>query len=608
MLTGFTVQNSGDISPALDISGSTEIEIYLNRFRLNATGDSSDPEIVSIHDGAGPFIHHNVFYRNGGISCIGLRDGINTKIWKNTMDGNNRGVFCLTSGHGDLRNNSISNNNNAVIGGYGISGQFGAGGYNTVFGNGNSSADNYTNGATPKVGDLSLDPLYVNRIFANYLYQVGSPNFDAGDPTMFDPDSSRIDIGYPRNFVDSLPVVPNIGLPAEHDTVSTGKIRLVVSSHGASGLNGIGGANLDFVALGTDCDTSASIYLNTSSSFVVKRIGVGNYTFTGSAFSNTIGAFTWQPMPSILRGFSTNATRERYSSGVMVSTDSSVGSERVWYAPKLGDSTSFIVVVTKYWRLTSAATNLQIGDITDWNVPSIHGNRNIDGAAQNYTWVRGTEGTTANCAPMATRFAADIPYTTYFTSQPACAFSLPYGQYTYDNDLDMANNQHGSNTGIIHPDTAWFRGSAFNTFGNIGPDSVDLRTVTTWKHDITIPTNDTLVTIMAHATVQNGSVANLSSIGRTACNWVQNNLRPGCTLCGCCRGTRGNIDCDPEDNFDIADLTRLIDGLFISYEPFCCPDEADLSPDGSIDIADVTSRVDLLFISFGQPPTCPNSW
>lgn len=608
VLTGFTVQNSGDISPALDISGSTGIEICLNRFRLNALADSSDPEIISIHDGAGPYIHHNVFYRNGGISCIGLRDGVNTRIWNNTMDGNNRGVFCLTSGHGDLRNNSITNNKNAVIGGYGISGQFGAGGYNTVFGNGDSSADNYTNGATPKVGDLSLDPLYVSRILANYLYQVGSPNIDAGDPTMTDPDLSRIDIGFPGNFADTLPSIPNPGLPAEHDTVSTGKIRLAVSSHGASGLNGIGGANLDFVALGADCDTTADVYLTTSGSFLVKRVGPGNFIFTGSAYSDTIGAFTWQPMPSVTRGFSTNATREMYRSGVMVSTDSAVGSERFWYAPKVGDSTNFIVVVTKYWRLTSGATNLQIGDITEWDVPSINPKLNIDGSANSYAWMRGTEGGTANCAPMANRFAADFAIRSYFTSQGICANEQLYGQYTYSSENDLTSNQHGSSTGVIHPDTAWNRNGAFNAIGNFGNDSIDLRTVTTWRHNISISAGDTLVTVMAHAAIQNGTLSDLAQTASTACNWYQNNLAPGCAICGCCVGARGNVDCDPNDSFDIGDLTRLIDHCFISYDALCCPEEADLSPDGSIDIGDVTVCVDLLFISAVPPPLCPGSW
>ncbi len=72
----------------------------------------------------------------------------------------------------------------------------------------------------------------------------------------------------------------------------------------------------------------------------------------------------------------------------------------------------------------------------------------------------------------------------------------------------------------------------------------------------------------------------------------------------CCIGTRGNIDCDVLHSVDIADLTVLVDHLFISFPPLCCPDEADVLVDSSIDIADLTVLVDHLFISFAPLPAC----
>lgn len=87
--------------------------------------------------------------------------------------------------------------------------------------------------------------------------------------------------------------------------------------------------------------------------------------------------------------------------------------------------------------------------------------------------------------------------------------------------------------------------------------------------------------------------------------------------CGCCIGTVGNVqiepDCDPTDQtVDISDLTNLIDYLFISFRPICCVDEADISPlfsggvpDGIVDIGDLTDMIDHLFIGFGPMPACP---
>lgn len=73
----------------------------------------------------------------------------------------------------------------------------------------------------------------------------------------------------------------------------------------------------------------------------------------------------------------------------------------------------------------------------------------------------------------------------------------------------------------------------------------------------------------------------------------------------CCIGTTGNVDCDPGDNIDIGDLTLLVDNLFISFAPLCCPAEANIDGVGDVDIGDLTLLVDNLFISFTPLPNCP---
>lgn len=76
------------------------------------------------------------------------------------------------------------------------------------------------------------------------------------------------------------------------------------------------------------------------------------------------------------------------------------------------------------------------------------------------------------------------------------------------------------------------------------------------------------------------------------------------TVTVCCVNTRGNVDCVAGDGVDIADLTVLVDHLFISIAPLCCVEEADVVPDASVDIADLTVLVDHLFISFVALPSC----
>lgn len=74
--------------------------------------------------------------------------------------------------------------------------------------------------------------------------------------------------------------------------------------------------------------------------------------------------------------------------------------------------------------------------------------------------------------------------------------------------------------------------------------------------------------------------------------------------CFCCTGGRGNVDCDPLNQIDISDLSRLIDNLFISFEPLCCVQAANCDGDAGVDISDLSALIDFLYISFAPLPGC----
>jgi len=71
----------------------------------------------------------------------------------------------------------------------------------------------------------------------------------------------------------------------------------------------------------------------------------------------------------------------------------------------------------------------------------------------------------------------------------------------------------------------------------------------------------------------------------------------------CCSDITGNVDNDINSNIDIADLTFLIDHLFINFPVLDCPQKANIDGDsnGDINIADLTFLIDHLFIDL--PPT-----
>lgn len=78
---------------------------------------------------------------------------------------------------------------------------------------------------------------------------------------------------------------------------------------------------------------------------------------------------------------------------------------------------------------------------------------------------------------------------------------------------------------------------------------------------------------------------------------------------GCCGqytgGYTGNTDCDIDGNRDLADVTKLIDRVYITHNELCCEANGDLNGDSSIDLADITSLIDHVYISHSETGLCP---
>ncbi|RKX25732.1 MAG: hypothetical protein DRP45_05255 [Candidatus Zixiibacteriota bacterium] len=73
---------------------------------------------------------------------------------------------------------------------------------------------------------------------------------------------------------------------------------------------------------------------------------------------------------------------------------------------------------------------------------------------------------------------------------------------------------------------------------------------------------------------------------------------------GCCANATGNVDCDPTDAVDGADLSVLIDHLFISLDDLCCVNEASMDGLPGVDGADLSILINHLFINLTPLPLC----
>ena len=82
-------------------------------------------------------------------------------------------------------------------------------------------------------------------------------------------------------------------------------------------------------------------------------------------------------------------------------------------------------------------------------------------------------------------------------------------------------------------------------------------------------------------------------------------------LCeGCCGeftgGLTGNTDCDESGLLDLADITRLIDNVYISKVELCCLENGNINGDmgGLINLADITRLIDHIYISKQETSSC----
>jgi hypothetical protein len=76
--------------------------------------------------------------------------------------------------------------------------------------------------------------------------------------------------------------------------------------------------------------------------------------------------------------------------------------------------------------------------------------------------------------------------------------------------------------------------------------------------------------------------------------------------CSCCKGIRGNVNGDPNESVNVADVTYMV--CYLKLFPGCpllCFEETDVNGSGSINVADVTYLVAYLKGLGPAPPACP---
>ncbi|UCD94332.1 MAG: dockerin type I repeat-containing protein [Candidatus Zixiibacteriota bacterium] len=156
---------------------------------------------------------------------------------------------------------------------------------------------------------------------------------------------------------------------------------------GRAGSSGLGTYNLDFVNSEIDCDTTmnglgaddnAGIYLYAASPFISRLKGDDTILNYAMYYADWLDEKGFRPLVSPLADSTSYVDYQYGSTGRFVSSDSTIGLECNYFAPRDLDTCKFIVVVEKIYNRTvwPPIDNVYIGNFLDWDIPSDSGVEN----------------------------------------------------------------------------------------------------------------------------------------------------------------------------------------------------------------------------------------
>ncbi|MDH3889881.1 MAG: hypothetical protein OEV49_02255 [candidate division Zixibacteria bacterium] len=405
------------------------------------------------------------------------------------------------------------------------------------------------------------------------------------------------------------------------DTVTTGCFSLVVSNNGNFGNQGDGHVNLDFFDYG-DCDDlegaedtipgDATVYLYDASPVICWPDGdsvICNWSIFGQGPQSDNGFI---PMG--------HATSVRFLVGVIpecptcsvyvddaymsrfVTRDTGIQIEKWWIHPDQTGSpgTNFVIQVLMISSADGQThTNLNIGEIIDWDIPSDTASRNRSGfsPAERLIYQRGSEydEDPEECQQNNDRYGGiELLEIIHCGFQPGSPTDL-YGAWT------------GSNSLWVYPAGGFVPNELDSLMtareGYVLSDSLDadLHSVMTFVSGRTIVPGDPLVVFTCLITSRLGWAAFIASAQECHTFYQEYLCLP--VTADCLPPIRGNVDYDWGDAVDISDLIYLVDYMFTAGPSPPCFKEADMNMDFEIDISDLVYLVDFMFT--GGPPPLP---
>ena len=401
------------------------------------------------------------------------------------------------------------------------------------------------------------------------------------------------------------------------DTIATDAgYGLIVSNHGNSGRAGEGKVNLDFVNTGDECTAlddeiyTEDVYMYSSTPLVMQSATNFSWNPFYSVFDPK--PYNFQPVPNAVES---DNNQNQYMSGSFVTSDSAIGFVKTSMVPKTGftnPGTGFVVEQMKIYSADGGTYNdVMLGAWMDWDVPSDTGSNNFGGVEQadDYAWMRGLEyepGAEGTCIDSDGRYSASGLLGYYTTTEYAGNSSVNHvglnGAYVH---LDSDEFEEGTDSLIVDSVWAWLNRGEFTANNTSAEDQQIMLSYGAFD----IAPGDTLVLYTFHATMYNGDATALAGLVDEAKVWYMAN-REEFGVFGCCGmytgGYPGNTNFDTAGLRDLADITKLIDNVYITKAPLLCPENGNVNGDaaGLVNLADITKLIDHVYISKAEVPPC----
>jgi hypothetical protein len=429
----------------------------------------------------------------------------------------------------------------------------------------------------------------------------------------------------PFTFPISLVVADSVA-DVKFDTIATmADIKLVVGSNGNAGNNYAKHVNMNWNPP-VECDTGsnsrgdAGIYLGDASPVILRKVGSdpvrASWSIFAQGYTNPNG---FKPLAHDKAPLYIAAPKwQQYFSGTFTTVDSLLKVEKTWYAPiSSTDTGNFILEKLQIWPTTAgtAVTNLAIGQVYDWDVPTDSGTSNNAGgydATRRLVWQRGFEAADSinDCWNNSYRYAGSSLWRqsvgASFMDNCTMLDTL-YAGYTARNDSFVYPQ-----SGFV-PEQLWTNMQPKGYHNTEGAGTwTDLHSVLVFRSAAdtgwTLPatTHDTLTVYTIMAVVRNAvsEAAGLDSLKSAidraktwAGYWVAN-----CRCCGCV-GKRGNVN--QSGVIDSADLAALVSYLTKGGYVLPCYDCANVNGEGIVDSADLAALVSYLTGGGFVLPNCP---